>query len=199
MGRRAPVGPGDRRAGGPRRRDLARAHDLPAFELIALHDLVRLGAAEQVRDRLDRVAAGHDGELAPLFAEHARAAGDGAALLAVADRFDRLGFTLFAAEAAAQAADACRDDRSLAFARARAYALASRCEGADTPALSRVEPPGLTPSESKVAQLAAEGKTTKDIAAELVLSRRTVDNHLRSVYRKLGIHRRDGLRQVVSH
>jgi DNA-binding NarL/FixJ family response regulator len=48
-------------------------------------------------------------------------------------------------------------------------------------------PAALTPRERTVAQLAAKGRSSREIADELVVSVRTVDLHLSSVYRKLGI------------
>ena len=45
----------------------------------------------------------------------------------------------------------------------------------------------LTPREREIAKLAARGRTSKDVAGDLVLSVRTVDNHLANVYAKLGI------------
>jgi DNA-binding CsgD family transcriptional regulator/tetratricopeptide (TPR) repeat protein len=52
-------------------------------------------------------------------------------------------------------------------------------------ALSGVE--SLTPSELRVAQMAAEGPTNRDIAQALFITPKTVEIHLSSVYRKLGI------------
>jgi predicted ATPase/DNA-binding CsgD family transcriptional regulator len=45
----------------------------------------------------------------------------------------------------------------------------------------------LTPTESQVAQLAAEGMSNPQIAAQLFVSRSTVKLHLSNVYRKLGV------------
>jgi DNA-binding CsgD family transcriptional regulator len=52
-------------------------------------------------------------------------------------------------------------------------------------ALSGVE--SLTPSEGRVAQMAAEGPTNREIAQALFVTPKTVEIHLSSVYRKLGI------------
>ena len=51
----------------------------------------------------------------------------------------------------------------------------------------------LTPSEMKVARHAAEGLTTKEIAAQLFVSTKTVEGHLSNVYVKLGIRSRTEL------
>lgn len=59
-----------------------------------------------------------------------------------------------------------------------------------TPALS---PPLLTPREQDVAQRAALGESTADIASALHVSPNTVKTQLRSVYRKLGVSTRDEL------
>jgi DNA-binding CsgD family transcriptional regulator/tetratricopeptide (TPR) repeat protein len=46
---------------------------------------------------------------------------------------------------------------------------------------------GLTPREAQVLRLVATGKTNRAIAAELVLSERTVDRHVSNIFTKLGV------------
>ncbi|MFF4588242.1 AAA family ATPase [Streptomyces sp. NPDC001388] len=55
----------------------------------------------------------------------------------------------------------------------------------------------LTGSERRIAELAAEGRTNTEIAGLLHVARRTVETHLTSAYRKLGIRRRGELRGVL--
>ena len=45
----------------------------------------------------------------------------------------------------------------------------------------------LTPAETRVVRLVSEGLANKDIAARLLISRRTVQTHLTHVYTKLGL------------
>jgi DNA-binding CsgD family transcriptional regulator len=51
----------------------------------------------------------------------------------------------------------------------------------------------LTPAELAVARLAAAGRTNRDIAERLKVVQRTVEMHLSSAYRKLGIRGRSAL------
>lgn len=53
--------------------------------------------------------------------------------------------------------------------------------------------PSLTPREWQVCQLAAQGKANKEIAVELGLSVNTVQNYLKSAYKKLGVSSRAAL------
>ena len=55
----------------------------------------------------------------------------------------------------------------------------------------------MTPTELRVAQLAAQGGSNRDIAEMIFVSRNTVAWHLRNVYRKLQIDSRQQLTRVV--
>ena len=56
----------------------------------------------------------------------------------------------------------------------------------------------LTPQELQIALLLAGGKTTREAAAALFLSPKTIEYHLRHVYQKLDIHSREELAQALA-
>jgi DNA-binding NarL/FixJ family response regulator len=56
----------------------------------------------------------------------------------------------------------------------------------------------LTPQQSQIARLVAEGATNREAAARLFLSQRTVEHHLRNVFTKLGIRSRVELTKVFT-
>ncbi|MCO6008603.1 LuxR C-terminal-related transcriptional regulator [Actinoallomurus purpureus] len=178
----------------------AETHGLLGYRMFALHDVVRLGAASRVAKDLARLCATMDGPLAPVCARHAAAAvaGDGPELDAVSRAFERMGMLLHAAEAGAQAAAAYPPgDRAGVFAASRAWALAQGCQGARTPALRGLIPPRLTARQREIARLAAAGSSNREIAERLVLSPRTVANHLVGVYGRLGVGDRAALAELL--
>ena len=166
-----------------------RAHGELAAEALLLHEAVRLGHAAETAERLRELAATTTGLLVPVYAAHADALvrNDSAALEEVATRFEKAGFMLHAAEAAAASGN-----RAL-FGR-----LVGHCEGARTPALALMSAASLTRREREIAVLAARGLTNKEIASSLVISVRTVDNHLSNAYAKLGIATRAELALALS-
>jgi DNA-binding CsgD family transcriptional regulator len=82
-------------------------------------------------------------------------------------------------------------DGAGAIAVARAGRDELRLAGGRAPAASAGD--GLTPSERRVAERAAEGESNRDIAAALFLTVKSVEWHLGNTYRKLGIRGRGEL------
>lgn len=76
--------------------------------------------------------------------------------------------------------------------------LSARCEGARTPGLTQGLPDPLTRREREVAALAAQRLSSREIADRLIISVRTVDNHLSRVYVKLGVTSRDELSNALA-
>lgn len=56
----------------------------------------------------------------------------------------------------------------------------------------------MSPAETMVAHLVAQGRSNKQIAAELVVSVKTVEYHLSNIYRRLGVTSRVRLAQAVA-
>ncbi|MFE9446552.1 LuxR C-terminal-related transcriptional regulator [Streptomyces sp. NPDC006602] len=153
-----------------------------------VYDAVRLGVPEPDRGRLTGVFRAHADALAR---------GDGPALDRAAEELEERGFLLFAAEAHAQAVRAHRDPRAARTSRTRAVALARRCQGARTPALSGLVLGELTARQRQIVTLAAAGLSNRQIAEKLTLSIRTVGNHLYSAYARLGASDRGALPWLV--
>ena len=170
-----------------------------------------LGAARAVPARgrgaaapgLAALAARVDGPYAGLAAAHAAAVarGDGAALA-------RGGRALRGARRAARRgrggggrgrrAPRGGPPASARAAAARAGFWLTHCEGARPPTLAGAPAAaGLTAREREIALLAAGGASSREIAERLVVSVRTVDNHLQNAYRKLGVTRRQDLPRAL--
>lgn len=171
--------------------EVAASQHQPAVEVVALHTSVCLGD-RTVADRLAWLATQVDGPRAPAAAAHAAAlaAEDGPALYAASVQLAQIGTLLLAADAAAQAAAVHTHHNrrgSAHTAATRAHQLAQACEGARTPALAAIAPPlHLTHREREIVTLAASGLSNRQIAQRLVVSVRTVENHLYRASTKLG-------------
>ncbi|HXV56537.1 MAG TPA: helix-turn-helix transcriptional regulator, partial [Gaiellaceae bacterium] len=99
-------------------------------------------------------------------------------------RFRKWGAARATLEAAARAFEALGSPGWIDAARAELQRV-----GARKPA-----PPGeLTPTERRVAELAAQGLANKEIATALVVTVSTVEFHLSNVYAKLGVRSRAAL------
>jgi DNA-binding CsgD family transcriptional regulator/tetratricopeptide (TPR) repeat protein len=170
---------------------------------MTLHEAIRFGGAAAVSEILNRLAVSTDSALVRAMASHARAAAadDGDALDAVSLQLESIGLLLVAAESAAAAARAHEvDGRNVQRTASahRAATLLGRCPGAAPPWLQDWTPTEpLSAREREVAELAAGGMTSREIAESLYVSVRTVDNHLYRAYAKLGVDSREELAIVL--
>jgi DNA-binding CsgD family transcriptional regulator len=183
--------------------DRAAAAGARSFELEALHQVIRLGRADQVVDRMREVQRMVISPMHEAYVQHAEAlAGeDPVEMEAVARRFHGFGTRLLAVEAAAGAGWLLRMSGRTSSAR-RVSVLASNwrseCDDVLTPMTSlMVDSPELTQRQREIARLAAQGLASRAIAARLVLSVRTVDNYLGQIYRKLGVASRSELADLL--
>jgi DNA-binding NarL/FixJ family response regulator len=171
--------------------EVAASQYQPAMEVFALHTAVCFGD-RTVADRLSQLATQVDGPRASAAAAHAAALAtdDGSALHAASVQLEQISALLPAADAAAQAAAVyTRQGQrgSAQTAATRAHHLAQSCEDARTPALAAITTPlPLTPREREIVTLAASGLSNRQIAQRLVVSVRTVENHLYRASTKLG-------------
>jgi DNA-binding CsgD family transcriptional regulator len=164
------------------------------WAVLALHDAVAWGGAEQAIDLL--VRRGHENDCAffDIMFDHAVAAvaKSPGGLANCARRFEASGALWLAGTAWANRAAVGENEVEVCRDATRAICL--------TPPVGLVERTigrALTPRQLDVAKLASSGASSKCIAAELFLSGRTVDNHLRDIYRRLGISGRNELVDVV--
>jgi DNA-binding CsgD family transcriptional regulator len=145
---------------------------------------------------LGLVVGGHDGiehlraavkllEESQSGLEHMRALTDfGAALRRAGRRVD-------AREPLREAHELARRRGALAIAKRTHEELAAT--GEKLGPLIAVGVESLTPSERRIAGMAAEGLTNREIAQTLFLSVKTVESHLRGAYRKLEVRSREEL------
>ncbi|MGH3090631.1 MAG: LuxR C-terminal-related transcriptional regulator [Rubrobacteraceae bacterium] len=84
------------------------------------------------------------------------------------------------------------EGRAMTKNEAADYALSEEERPEDEAGGGRAAAP-LSPREREVAELVSEGFTNRRIAEKLFISKRTVDNHVRSILDKLGLDSREGV------
>jgi DNA-binding CsgD family transcriptional regulator len=202
--------------------ELADADLVPAAELVdALQRLGEVSEAQTVASSYERAAREKGQPWALARAERARGllADDAAApaffeaaleahavtldrfetartRLAYGERLRRAAMRLRARDQLRAALDDFEDLGAARWAERAAVELAATGEtvhrrGADPRSM-------LTPQELQVSLLLVEGRTTREAAAALFLSPKTVEYHLRKVYTKLGIGSRSELTELLS-
>jgi DNA-binding CsgD family transcriptional regulator len=156
---------------------LARAFGVPREEGIALRAMAEVsGDPAPLRDAVAVL------ERSPARLEHARAltdlgadTGDREALRTALEMAERLGATALAE-------------------RAQAALIAT---GAKPRRRVLTGPDALTAAQLRVARLAADGASNREIAEQLFLTEKTVEGHLGQAYRKLGIRSRTQLASAL--
>jgi len=171
----------------------------------AAFDAVRLGGAGTVNKLLRRLAEGCESDLITEWADHAQATVD-----QDLSRLDELsliyaerGLVVFAAEVALQAGGALdrADKEGGGRFRVRARTLLSEDDTAAPAASVATSVPNqkrvLTRRQEQIARLAVD-RSNSEIAAELSISIRTVENHLHTAFQRLGVHSRSDLANVFA-
>ena len=186
--------------------ELVEAMDRRGYLVAALFDaawLVTLWPDARRARQVAEHAAAAQGTLLPALGHYVVAAADRspAALRAAAGGLRARGRVRRGAPGHATAVRLLRDDGRTALATDEAHRLRTLvATGGEE--LDLLVPPvapadTLSPREREVARLVARGLSNKDVARELVLSDRTVDNHVYRIFRKLGITSRDQLPSVL--
>lgn len=184
---------------------LSRARFLPACVeiMLAAGDV---GQARNAHDELAEIATTYRGGALAAMAAHARGAVElaegksAAALIALREAYQLWQDVEAPYEVARVRALLGLACRSLGDHDSAGWELEAARDGfarlGATPDVERLRaligvpaerPAGLTPRELQVLRLVAAGKPNKAIAAELVLSERTVDRHVSSILTKLGV------------
>jgi DNA-binding CsgD family transcriptional regulator len=173
------------------------------IEAEILSDVVRLGGAGRVRDRLAELADGHLGKLTVLRSAHATAVArkDCHALERIGQELADMGVLMLATEALFAASELYR----AAGHKTKAIECATRANHltADCRRVWTADPwadelnVSITKREREIALLAVQGLSSQEIADQLVISLRTVQTHLQNIYRKTGITGRKGLASIL--
>jgi DNA-binding CsgD family transcriptional regulator len=196
----------------------SRWRSLASTAMAAMGEQAR--ACELARDDLERAQRwGAPSGIGVALRAHALAEGGPAMIDRLRDAADRLAASparLEQARALTELGAALRRDNQRREARVvlrDALDLAQRCHARAVADVARTElnaaggrssaaamagPQELTVSERRVAELAAEGHSNPEIAQTLFVTRKTVETHLGSVYRKLAITGRGKLARALA-
>jgi DNA-binding CsgD family transcriptional regulator len=178
-----------------------RSQNRPAREVLCLQAAVQFGDSTAA-DRLTDLSSEVQGPRVDAAAAHADALRkrDGGGLLTASSAYEAFGDRVAAADAAAQAAVAFRQQGrsgSSLTAAAVAKRLADAC-GADTPALrAAVLTTVLTTRQREIVSLVAAGLSNRDIAERLVMSVRSVESHLFRACQRTGVTTRGELAALL--
>ncbi len=171
-------------------------------------EAVRRGPAPETSALVADLSAGQDGAFAAAIHDFAVGNRDADAdmLARAADRFNSIGVESFALDALSSELESGRAAGSDLFELRRRALLALSIAGRMRPQVPqraakrleriRIELDLPSARQLEIARLVASGRSSKEVAAELVVSARTVDNHLAAVYRNLGISSRAGLAEL---
>lgn len=216
------------RAGAAEAGERLRATSAPTVDLmpwrpLEARSLIRLGEAERARERAERLlelsreqgSRRGEGQALALLGEIEGEAGlgewargaellvaEGAQLLAARELIG-LGRALRLARRARDARDPLGRAVDIA-ARVGATALVNegteelRATGAKPRNPERTGVAALTPSEERVCRMVAAGASNREVAERLFVTVRTVETHLTSSYRKLGLKDRSELAAVLT-
>ena len=160
-----------------------------AAAAVALHT----GAAAEAAEQALASAAAADGAGAPVEAAICRALA-GRALAQAGERERAVAELQHAAHAFEECGALRYRDEAERELRKLGHRVHRRTRPgtADSPALE-----SLTERELQLARLVVERKTNPEIASELFLSQKTVETHLRNIFRKIGVSSRVELARVV--
>ena len=173
------------------------------YASVTLHDVVRYGAADRVLPTLHDAVAKTDGcELLEVLLEHADSVvdGDPDALEHCAGAFLRMGAWSLAADALRQRAGTqvvAGDAVAGRCSALRAGAVIAGTGLRHRPCAVDI-PDEPSAREIEIAVFASSGRSSREIADDAFISVRTVDNHLRSVYRKLDVDGREELADMLA-
>ncbi len=177
--------------------DHARQRSARIHEVMLLRQMAQSGRADRVAGRLRELADPMGGGLADLIAREAEAlaSGDATALDDVAADAAVFGAIGIAADAAAHAARRHAEAGEVGASLASLYrseAVLRRAPGQRSLVLDEVEPI-LSAREREVVDAVVDGASNREVADRLYISHRTVESHLRRIYRRLGVSGREEL------